>query len=789
MKKANKDKVGKNFAFGISICFLAISIAAFALALYLDICRNLTCQYDVANLSEIMLPSFIAFVSIWFTGYFIHFQIYRDRYPAQMLKKYYQPTAIVVIVSIIIIAIFGSWSIAVNACCSQIAFVAIALLCVVYLLAQAYCTNQTFMVTSYIAKCGSSIVANTKKNSKSPENIQVSLEELSKVFYESLAKDEHYVCFVIHEQLANFFEAQLETCNKRLLALDSKEAVDAEFRTIIKTMLRHLSALEDDSPDYFIQRMMHFQRKNIRKCMITANYDLYKFYIDEMLSLICAMAARDKDRLRKSCFAVIRDVIQDCLVENRADYLKICIDQCEVVTKSTLIVDKNVGLDDYITILALVLTAEKPSSGNGAGFSRVFDSFVDCSMFLAQLRGNFQPVGMCHLAVLHALVDGGLNDQIDAYLEFLKKSYRYLSEDDSWANCIQVIIEYLNKSNCFEGCNQAVNELKLHIIEMTILSKRDPSYLPLPDYKDTLSEPATNEDAVLSIAENYYGLISRSIRKNKLSIAYFLYKELAASILSLKSHHKNAQDKLLDVFFWTLDDTIYLNDKASFKLCLNYLEDCLRDLDKEALISESLGCTIISKLFTSAEPTSCQGEDLRALLIDRLHDFMKEDKEFHFILNKIKVREMYYRKWLDIGIRCLEEGNETLLRRVSGSVGWSLIYALKRYNRNEIMQIIEVATQLHSYSLKFELSDNTRVFLLTLFTVVGSYCCKDPRHFLYRAAVIDHLVAHADYHMVKLATEIRFVTNNGWEDTFGDTAVSNSGVFLGELKRAFEHSN
>ena len=58
-----------------------------------------------------------------------------------------------------------------------------------------------------------------------------------------------------------------------------------------------------------------------------------------------------------------------------------------------------------------------------------------------------------------------------------------------------------------------------------------------------------------------------------------------------------------------------------------------------------------------------------------------------------------------------------------------------------------------------DISEKTLVFIMTLFTTVGTYCCKDARYKVYQDKILRILIKE-DYGRIKTAIELRTKENN-----------------------------
>ena len=122
--------------------------------------------------------------------------------------------------------------------------------------------------------------------------------------------------------------------------------------------------------------------------------------------------------------------------------------------------------------------------------------------------------------------------------------------------------------------------------------------------------------------------------------------------------------------------------------------------------------------------------------------------------NKVERLTLMNRSLFNIGTECIENNFEEGLRRVSNSIGWLIIYSLKQTTHPHTTYLIKRAQELFYLAKKMDVSKKTQMFLLTLFTTVGSYCCKDPSYISFRDSIIDS-IKDESIERVKIAVSLR----------------------------------
>ena len=128
-----------------------------------------------------------------------------------------------------------------------------------------------------------------------------------------------------------------------------------------------------------------------------------------------------------------------------------------------------------------------------------------------------------------------------------------------------------------------------------------------------------------------------------------------------------------------------------------------------------------------------------------LSDFLEDEKRYNFIVGDNTRKELLYKNIYNIGISCIENNMENALRNVSNRLGGFIL-----------------------------------VFIMTLFTTVGTYCCREAKYRGYLNKILD-VLKEEEYGRIKTAIELRTKENNMWDKLFERQTQLLTQKFLREL--------
>jgi hypothetical protein len=244
---------------------------------------------------------------------------------------------------------------------------------------------------------------------------------------------------------------------------------------------------------------------------------------------------------------------------------------------------------------------------------------------------------------------------------------------------------------------------------------------------------------------------------------------------------KDLQKRLLEIFFWLFRKTIVLVNQQFFELTFDFFQQTLEDMDKNRAISSGLGKFLLSRIAKAHSGTRRDNEKLTILSIELLFSFMTEGEEYYFVVSNPEQRKFLYRSLFNIGTECIESNFEEGLRKVSNALGWLIIYNLKHSTQGHTTYLIGRASELFYLAKKMDVSKKTQMFLLTLFTTVGAYCCKDPSYKQHRDAVIDS-IKDESIERIRIAVSLRTSENDMWNDLYENKTEYLTKEFLKALE-------
>lgn len=345
-----------------------------------------------------------------------------------------------------------------------------------------------------------------------------------------------------------------------------------------------------------------------------------------------------------------------------------------------------------------------------------------------------------------------------------------------WANFLEILFAKLKEDNLYK---EQVMEIEYHLLIQYI--KNDMSSFIFINYANFTTVNCTNKEIDL-IIKNLNSLLQLSISKNNSQVFYSLLDVLNKILVSFEKNDKDLQQKFYNIYLsviYKVDDKKILRD-----MTFDMLKQCVFDLDKKDSISSGFGELLIKNLAILSNEFQNPNEDTIIQIINFLKNLMKKEEEADFVFRHADKKKLLYSAIHNIGVSCIENNCEKALRKVSNALGWLTLYSIDRPDTTDLTNgLIDKAINLYTISKRMQISEKTMAFLCTLFTTLGTYCCKNVGYYRFREKIIRFL-ADEEIHKVETAIQLRTCDSDIWETVFENKSNEYTNIFLQKVKEA-----
>lgn len=239
-------------------------------------------------------------------------------------------------------------------------------------------------------------------------------------------------------------------------------------------------------------------------------------------------------------------------------------------------------------------------------------------------------------------------------------------------------------------------------------------------------------------------------------------------MINVDAQKKEVQFAIFEIWMWLIQRTKTVDNKHFIEIIFKELEHIIRELDKKDYVSNDFGNKIIHDLCNVARDVDSDSYELVVRIIDILREFLKENKEIHFISKSHDKKERLFKGMYNIAISCIENDFEEGLRRSSNALGWFTIYSIDNGTSKLTHYLLDLEKGMLEISKEMNISQKTQIFILTLFTTVGMYCCKKKVNKINMNYVskILQIIKNVDKTDVYTSIKIRTYENDMWDSLF-----------------------
>lgn len=721
---------------------------------------------------------------LWISCYLLFLQLYKDRYPIKVLKDCYLPNMRHSCAVVVFCIIYGSVVIVINnGIFANLYYSVVCISTILEIMLKIYNTYKTLMVNTYIDKVFQEINdeldrSNNIIKKETFKNIQYILDE-------SIVKEEYFIVQNITERLGDVYRTFLQ--NSLRFAGENANASDIEssFENIVSFNISELNLCSKISSEITVDKVIKQQIKNLKFCIEKNQYEWFKKYTDEYSIFLFKTQKENNSLFTEKLYNTYRNIITILIDEDKEDWVKYINKRLSHMIKSLVFFYDDTGIRSYCNLIsgAMFFCIEEGKEETES-YKVLFNSFCEFSSLISKNSGAFNNVKMCYSFLFNELLNKDYEQALSFYEKVLEESFR-VSEDPVLLEfkmyCISELMRKANSdsSKCKTLLDKQINVL----IEIIGVKEKYQGYLILPDFETLIKEKQyTKEEFKKDIKDKMFKLLNNCIVKDNLPMFYTLVNSLNEVLASTEQRQKEIQEELIDIYIAIIFRTRALVNKQYLEITFQLFETIIKDLDSNRKISSSLGDYIIINISNVALNGNNDNHAVIIKSIDLLYSFIEKKEQLLFVATCVEKKKKLYRAMFNIGTDCIENNFEEGLRRVSNALGWFTINSIEQGNNDLTIYLIERASELYKISKSMEVSSKTLTFILTLFTTVGTFCCKNIKYSHYLKKILEG-IANEDISKIKTAISLRTSENDTWNHLFDNKTVDLSKKFITEFKK------
>lgn len=757
----------KKYKFEIISSVIYFSITA--IVMIISNTLNLRVIQEINELTKIIFSSLIGLITIWISVYLILIQLYKNSYPMQIIEKDFLKIAKIIFLLSVYNVITGMMIISkFNNYLNEIYYLIIFIINTIVIFYNAYMINKKFTINTYIDKYYKKLKDKLKSNNITKEEIDKTFKELFEFFDDCIVKDEYYVCRNISKKTGELFRDLIEYCNKMMLE-EKENIAEYLFDKIIKYGIYQIINSKNSKAQSFISDLFEQQVNNINICIKIDRLEWFKKYVNNINLLIKEYQENENNVLEEISYMNIE--IGKELMKKDVSWIEWFINELYNMNTSLKYAYKNINLNYFCKVLLYILIIYTDSEvKDDEKYKVLINVLRRFTIEITNVNDNIQDIVINYSIYGNKLLEIGDIQKIEEFIEILTENDNRLINDEKWN---EFILYYLNIS--LEKNKDTLGEKnRKKIIDIIVsLSLSDSGiqyYSFIPEYDKIIYDNRYNSKMIDKICEEFIELLTRLIINNNVKMFYLTLKILQDSISKLDKSDKNIQKKIFNIYTLILMKSLNTENKKFIELTISIIDECVEILDEDKKISDDFGEYIIQELSKIAMYKSNISEINTIQIVNLLAGFLEEGTEYNFISRNKDKKKLLYKNIYNIGVNSIENNMEKSVRNVSNTLGWFIIASIKNDAAYLTNYLIERTIDLFKIAQNMEITEKTLIYIMTLFTTVGTYCCRYPKDITFLEKILDILKEEKDLTRIRTAIELRTKENNMWDKLFeGDT--------------------
>jgi hypothetical protein len=419
---------------------------------------------------------------------------------------------------------------------------------------------------------------------------------------------------------------------------------------------------------------------------------------------------------------------------------------------------------------------------NDEMFQLTMQSFSTFAIYISHAKDAFDAAKVYCALVFNELKSKDKKKAVDFFLMICERSYSREANVSLIEFKFYCIIELEKDENINSASLKEIRKQQENtLIDIIQMKENYDGFILLPDYETQIFAMQYDLDRIKEIIDSIVNLFNYCIANDNVSFFYSLLRKLNLILGKTESRNKDVQIKLYRIYFWLINRTRDLVNKQFLEMSFYMLEESIQELDKKKEISAGFCSYLLTTLGSSASCKMSNSNDVVVKIIELLYSFIGGETKLNVIMGYIDNKKHLAKTLYNIGTSCIENDFEDGLRKASNAIGWFIIASLRDSTHELTSYLIARANELYDISKGMDISEKSCTFILTLFTTVGTFCCKEFRFEKFLNQILE-CIEDEEEDRVKTALSLRTGENDTWEELLDKKTAVLTAKFLKKFK-------
>lgn len=160
-------------------------------------------------------------------------------------------------------------------------------------------------------------------------------------------------------------------------------------------------------------------------------------------------------------------------------------------------------------------------------------------------------------------------------------------------------------------------------------------------------------------------------------------------------------------------------------------------MDDNSNVSKDLANRLVHILKEMCELRFREDLDFSCEIVEFLDDLLGRSDAIYRFVHQGDTSTTVYRSLYEIAVDAIERNQELVIQRVSNVIGWRIKEAIEKGHTTIANTLIGYAIDIFNLAQENNISQQTIVFVGTLFIIIGAFCKTNLNYLRYQKIIIE----------------------------------------------------
>lgn len=330
--------------------------------------------------------------------------------------------------------------------------------------------------------------------------------------------------------------------------------------------------------------------------------------------------------------------------------------------------------------------------------------------------------------------------------------------------------------------DKRADELQYYLVSKALRNCDDVPVFIVPDFSHMVEENISDLETNEKVKNNLVELLFYVIDRNNVKWLNILLSQVQEILQRTAKQDKDIQRMWIKVLNTSLVESASAHHNNLKDISLRFYKKTLQAMDDKKNISKDLAIRLIHDLSYLCEFRYRENVDFNCEIIEFLDSLLGDEHIYRFV-DQIEVKTAIYSTLYNICIDAIEKNQDLVIKRISNFIGWRIKEAIEKGHTDIANELIDYAVNIFNLAKANKISQQTIVFVGTLFIIIGAYSNTKPKYISYRKRIINSLKKTEDKDYLLISKQLRCAETSVWKSLLGDNPKLNIDAFWNDFNK------